>query len=189
MVEAPRERLDFFCHKATPGPSSIRNPYQRRARDMTQRIDYAKLAREPYQGLLRLESYIRECGLDEKIVSLVKLRASYINGCAACVDMHTKDARAASETEQRLYGVSVWRETPYYTPRERAALAYAETVTNLPSQKVTEADLDALRVHFSEKEIVDLTFVLVAINSWNRLVTSLGAEVGGYVAGSKPSAA
>ena len=150
---------------------------------MTQRIDYAALGREPLQALYRLERYVRESGLDARLISLLKLRASYINGCAYCVDMHTKDARAEGESEQRLYAVPVWRETPFYTARERAALAYAEAVTNLPARGVADTDIDSLREHFSEREIVDITFVLVAINAWNRLAVSLGSDVGSYSVG------
>ena len=149
---------------------------------MAQRIDYVTLGREPIQALYRLERYVRECGLEKKLIGLVKVRASYINGCAYCVDMHIKDARAEGESDQRLYSVPIWRETPYYTPRERAALAYAEAVTNLPSQ-THEAAREELTKHLSEQEIVDLTFVLVAINSWNRLATVLGSDVGSYVVG------
>jgi AhpD family alkylhydroperoxidase len=150
---------------------------------MTKLIDYATLGREPLQALYRLERYVRESGLDHKLVSLLKLRASYINGCANCVDMHTKDARAEGESEQRLYAVPVWRDTPFFTPRERAALAYAEAVTNLPARGVDDADIEALREHFSDREILDITFALVAINSWNRLAVSLGADVGSYTVG------
>lgn len=149
---------------------------------MADPIDYMTLGREPIQALYRLERYVRECGLEKKLVELVKLRASYINGCAHCIDMHTKDARAEGESEQRLYAVPVWRDTPYFSPRERAALAYAESVTNLPLH-AHASDLEELKKHFSEQEIVNLTFVLVAINSWNRLATVLGSEVGNYVVG------
>lgn len=150
---------------------------------MPPRIDYRTLGKEPTQALLRIERYVRESGLDKKLLAVIKLRASYINGCAYCVDMHTKDARAEGESEQRLYAIPVWRETPFFSPRERAALAYTEVVTNLPSHSGEEADLTELEKHFSKQEIVDLTFALVAINSWNRLATMLGAEVGSYVVG------
>ncbi|MFZ5892059.1 MAG: carboxymuconolactone decarboxylase family protein [Myxococcota bacterium] len=149
---------------------------------MTKRIDYASTT-EPLQALFRLERYVRECGLDHGLVRLMKMRASYINGCAYCIDMHSKDARAAGETEQRLYGVAVWRETPYFNARERAALAYTEVVTQLSAHGVSDADVAAVRAHFSEKEVVDLTFVIVAINSWNRLAVALGADVGSYKVG------
>jgi AhpD family alkylhydroperoxidase len=150
---------------------------------MPKRIDYRTLAPEPLKPLLRLESYLRESGLERSLLHLVKLRASLINGCAYCVDMHTKDARANGETEQRLYAVSVWRETPFFSPREATALAYTEAVTQLAPHGVPEAQLTALRAHFSELEIVNLTFAVIAINAWNRLALSLGADVGSYVTG------
>jgi alkylhydroperoxidase family enzyme len=103
-----------------------------------------------------------------------------MNGCAYCVDMHTKEARAAGETEQRLYAVPVWRETPFYTPRERAALAWTEAVTELGREGVPEKLFDEVSTQFTEREMVDLTMAVVAINAWNRLAVSLGAEVGSY---------
>jgi AhpD family alkylhydroperoxidase len=151
------------------------------------RIDYMTLGREPTNALLRIERHLRESGLDSKILTLVKLRVSYINGCAYCVDMHTKDARAEGESEQRLYAVPVFRETPFYTPRERAALSYAEALTKLPSAELHAGAVDELKSHFSEREIVDLTFAIVAINAWNRLSIALGAEVGSYVVGAHRS--
>jgi AhpD family alkylhydroperoxidase len=110
----------------------------------------------------------------------VKLRASYMNGCAYCVDMHTKDARAAGETEQRLYAVPVWHETPFYTPRERAALAWTEAVTRLAPGGVPDATYAAARAHFDDVELVNLTMAVVAINGWNRLAVSLRQPVGSY---------
>src|SRR5690348_12093446 len=120
-----------------------------------------------------------ESGLEPALVELVKLRASQINGCGYCLDMHSKDARAAGETEQRIYVLSAWREAPFYTPRERAALAWAEAVT-LISEGVTDELYESVREHFTEKELVDLTLAIVTINGWNRLAISLGADVGSY---------
>lgn len=154
-----------------------------------QHVDYASLAPQALRAQLGLESYIRQSGLDQSLMDLVKLRASYINGCAYCVDMHTKDARLAGETEQRLYAIPVWRETPFFTPRERVALAWAEAVTEI-AKGVSDELLDLARAHFTEKELVDLTMVVVTINGWNRLSITFRAPVGSYVAGSsgKPRA-
>ncbi len=147
---------------------------------MKKRIDSQKVAPKALQAVFAVERYVRESGLDPSLLELVKLRASYANGCAYCVDMHSKDARAAGEPEQRIYAVPVWRETPFFSAKERAALAYTEAVTELGRHGVPDADFDALRDHFDEREIVDLTMAIVAINSWNRLAIALGAEVGSY---------
>ncbi len=110
----------------------------------------------------------------------MKLRASYLNGCAYCVDMHAKDARAAGETEQRVYAVPVWRETPFFTPRERAALAWTEAVTDVGGSGVGDEVYAEARAHFDEAELVDLTMCVIAINGWNRLAVSFRSEVGTY---------
>ena len=148
---------------------------------MTQRIDYARVAPEAYQAQLAMEAYVRRCSIERPLVELVKLRASYLNGCAYCIDMHTKDARAAGETEQRLYAVPVWRETPFFTPRERAALAWTEAVTEVGRTGVPDETYDALRAHFSEAEIVDLTMAVIVINGWNRLAVAFRTPPGSYV--------
>ncbi len=145
-----------------------------------ERIEVAKVAPGAYQAMLGLESYVRQSGLPKRIVELVKLQASYLNGCAYCVDMHTKDARTAGETEQRLYAVPVWRETPFFTPKERAALAWAEAVTDVARSGVPDADWEELRRHFSEKEAADLTLAVVVINGWNRLSIAFRTEPGSY---------
>ena len=145
------------------------------------RLDYARLAPGALRAQYGIEAYVRSSGLDPTLVELVKLCASYLNGCAYCVDMHTKDARAAGESEQRLYAVPVWRETPFYTPRERAALAWTEAVTRLAHGGVPDALYDELRQHFTDLEVVNLTMAVVAINGWNRLAISLRQPVGGYV--------
>jgi len=128
-----------------------------------------------------LETYIRGCGLETPLLWLMKLRASYINGCGYCVDMHTKDARAAGETEQRLYAVAVWQETPFFTPRERAALAWTDAVTELGRAHVPDEVFEEVRRHFTDVEIVNLTMVVVTINGWNRLSIALRTPVGSYV--------
>ena len=147
---------------------------------MTVRIDYNKVAPAARAAVLGLERYVRSSGLDPALVLLVKLRASYVNGCAYCVDMHAKDARAAGESEQRIYAVPVWRETPFFTPRERAALAWAEAVTGLGRMGVPDAAFEEARTEFSESELVDLTMAVVAINAWNRLAVSFRTEPGTY---------
>jgi AhpD family alkylhydroperoxidase len=138
------------------------------------------VAPQAYHAMYGLESYIRQSGLEHGLIHLVKLRVSYMNGCAYCVDMHSMDARAIGETEQRIYSVPVWRETPFYTPRERAAFAWAEVVTALGPHGVTDADYEAVRKEFDEADVVKLTMVIVTINGWNRLSIALGTEVGSY---------
>jgi AhpD family alkylhydroperoxidase len=145
-----------------------------------QRIDYAAIAPEAVRALRGVEQYVRQSGLEPSLIELVKLRASYLNGCAYCVDMHTKDARATGESEQRLYAVPVWHETPFFTPRERAALAWTEAVTGLGHGGVPEAVFEDVSGQFSEREIVDLTMAVIAINSWNRLAVTFRKAVGSY---------
>ena len=147
-----------------------------------QRLDYATLAPGAVKALLGVEQYVRQSGLEQSLLHLVKLRASYMNGCAYCVDMHTKEARAAGETEQRLYAVAVWRETPFFTPRERVALAWTEAVTALGEHGVSDTLHAAALEQFTELELVNLTMAVIAINSWNRLATTFRREVGGYQA-------
>jgi AhpD family alkylhydroperoxidase len=127
-----------------------------------------------------LQAHVDDSGLEHTLLELVKLRASYMNGCAFCVDMHTKDARAAGETEQRLYAVPVWRETPFFTPRERAALAWTEAVTDVSGSRVEDDVYTEAREHFDEAELVELTLAIVTINGWNRLSVAFRTEVGGY---------
>ncbi len=156
---------------------------------MQPRIDYRKYAQEPLQQLLAIEKYIAESGLEPKLIHLIKMRASQINGCAYCLDMHSIDARTAGESEQRLYTLEAWRETPFFSERERAALAWAEAVT-LISQTHAPDDVYAdLQKHFSEKEIVDLTLVAAMINLWNRVAISTRAVPGRYRPAKSTSAA
>ena len=147
---------------------------------MEPRLDAGKLAPEGYRALAGLEQYVRRCGLEISLLELVRLRASQINGCAYCVDMHTKDARAEGETEQRLYAVGVWEETPFFTERERAALAWTEAVTLVGQDHVPDAVFERARSQFGEKELVDLTLAVIAINSWNRMAISFRAVPGSY---------
>lgn len=147
---------------------------------MAHRIDVDKVAPEAVRAMLGLEEYVRSSGLEPPLLELVKLRASQMNGCAYCVDMHTKDARARNETEQRLYAVAVWREAPFFTERERAALAWTEAVTYVGYNHVPDDVYQKARQHFSEKELVDLTIAVIAINGWNRLAVSFRKEAGTY---------
>ena len=146
---------------------------------MTRRIDYTHAAPGAVHAMNALQRYTQESGLEPSLLELVKLRASQINGCAYCLDMHSKDARAEGETEQRIYVLSAWREAPFYTPRERAALAWTEAIT-LIADGVSDELYDNARKQFDEKELVDLTLAIVTINGWNRLAIGLGADVGSY---------
>jgi AhpD family alkylhydroperoxidase len=145
------------------------------------RIDLARAAPEFVRAHLALESYVRASGLESSLLHLIKLRASYLNGCAYCVDMHTKDARLENETEQRLYAIPVWHETPYFTPRERAALALTDAVTEIGRTHAPDDVFEALREHFTDEEITNLTAAIVVINGWNRLAISMRTPVGSYV--------
>jgi AhpD family alkylhydroperoxidase len=145
---------------------------------MTERIDFKKFP--GIHAMAGMEKYARECGLEHGLLELVKLRASQINGCAYCVDMHTKDARVEGETEQRLYAVSVWRETPFFTERERAALEWTESITLVSERGASDELYEKLRRQFSEKEAVDLTLAIITINGWNRLAIGFRAVVGSY---------
>jgi AhpD family alkylhydroperoxidase len=147
---------------------------------MEQKLDYWKLASQGLAALRQLQGYVEGSGLEHSLLELVKTRASQINGCAYCLDMHTKDARAAGETEQRLYTLSAWRETPFFSARERAALAWTEAVTRIAEHHGDDALYEELRSHFSEKEIVDLTLAVVAINGWNRLAIPFKTPPGSY---------
>jgi AhpD family alkylhydroperoxidase len=127
-----------------------------------------------------LDQYVTQSGLEPGLLDLVKIRASQLNGCAYCVDMHTKDARARGEGEQRLYALPVWHETPFFTDRERAALAWTEAITLLPGHRVTDELYQGARQHFSEKQLVDLTMAIIAINGWNRLSVAFRTVPGTY---------
>jgi AhpD family alkylhydroperoxidase len=124
------------------------------------------------KAVLGVEAYIRGCGLEPGLIDLVKMRASQINGCAFCLDMHSHDARQRGETEQRLYLLDAWREVPFYSPRERAALAWTEALTRIAETHAPDADYAELRKRFSEREMVDLTTLIGLINLWNRLAVA-----------------
>lgn len=152
------------------------------------RLDYTRIAPEAVRAQLALEAYIRASSLEESLIRLVELRASMINGCAYCVDKHTKDARFTGETEQRLYAVSVWEETPFFTARERAALRWTDTLTDFAHRNVSDDLFREARSQFSERELVDLTMVVITINGWNRLAVSFRKPVGDYAPGSSRKA-
>lgn len=147
---------------------------------MEPRFNAYSVSPDGYKAILSLEHYLRHCGLEEGLLHLVKLRASQINGCAYCLDMHWKDLRAIGEEEQRLYSLDDWRECPWYTDRERAALAWAEALTLLTEGHVPDAVYEQVRPHFTEKELADLTLALVAINGWNRLSIASRTPPGSY---------
>ena len=152
------------------------------------RIDYKKIAPQAIQALRGVERYARECKVEPQLLELVKLRASTINGCAYCVDMHSKDARARGESEQRLYALSVWREAPFFTLRERAALAWTEAVTVVSTDHVPDEVYSLARGQFEERELVDLTMAIIAINAWNRLAIAFRPVAGTYEPATQRSA-
>jgi len=142
-----------------------------------------------YQAMMGLSAGYENSTLEHTLLELVKLRASQLNGCGFCVDMHTKDARLEGETEQRLYLLSVWREAPgLYTPREQAALAWTEAVTRLENQHVADSVYDQARAQFSDEELAKLTLAIVAINGWNRFNIAFNVPAGSYKAGSLKAA-
>jgi AhpD family alkylhydroperoxidase len=147
---------------------------------MQARFDYAKAAPGIYRAMAGLEQYLHTCGLAESLLNLVRLRASQMNGCAFCIDMHWKDLRASGESEQRLYGLDAWRESPYYTERERAALGWTEAVTLVASTHVPDEVYEEARAQLNEKELSDLTLAVAAINAWNRLAIATRTEPGAY---------
>jgi len=136
---------------------------------MEARLDFYKASPDAMKALTALEMAVSKLGLEPVLLDLVKLRASQINGCAFCVDLHSTDLRKKGESERRVYGVAVWRETPFFTDRERAALAWTEALTLLPQSRAPDVDYDALREQFGERERVDLTLAIGLINAWNRL--------------------
>ncbi|HJP97112.1 MAG TPA: carboxymuconolactone decarboxylase family protein [Rhodanobacteraceae bacterium] len=147
---------------------------------MTQRLNYAHASPEGFKAMRALQDHVDHSGLEPKLMELVKMRASQINGCAYCLDMHSKDARAMGETEQRLYLLDAWRESPFYSDRERAALAWTEALTRIYEDQVSEQLYAEVREQFEEKELVDLTFAIIAINGWNRLAIPFRSEPGHY---------
>ena len=147
---------------------------------MRPRINYGKVAPGVYDAMDALDRYVQQCGVEKVLITLVQLRASQINGCAYCLDMHWKDLRALGENEQRLYSLDAWRECPYYSDRERAALEWTEAVTLVADGQVRDQIYEAVRGHFSEKELADLTLAVAAINAWNRLSIAARLTPGTY---------
>lgn len=147
---------------------------------MKARIEYDKVSPDVLKRLMPVEHYVHNSGLEGSLLELVKMRASQINGCAFCIDMHSKDARANGETEQRLYALDAWRETPFYSDRERAALAWTEAVTLITNGHVPDAVFDTVRQQFSEEELVNLTLAVAMINTWNRLSIAFRVVPGTY---------
>lgn len=147
---------------------------------MAERLKYGKAFPEGIHALIILGRVITASGLEPSLLELIKTRASQLNGCAYCIDMHTKDARAAGETEQRLYALSAWSETPFYTARERAALAWTEALTNIQQGHVSDEVYELARREFDEAELTKLTLAITQINSWNRIALAFRAEPGTY---------
>ncbi|CAH0165055.1 carboxymuconolactone decarboxylase family protein [Peribacillus simplex] len=147
---------------------------------MEQRINYMKTNREVVKLMMELEEYKKTTEIDSKLIELIKIRASQINGCAYCLDMHTKDARAMGETEQRIYCLSAWRESPFYSEPERAALELTEAVTAISANGVPDELYERVRLHFDEKQYIDLVTIIITINGWNRLAISAKSIPGHY---------
>lgn len=144
------------------------------------RLDYYQTDPKAIMGMMELEKYVAGSALEMSLYELVKLRASQINACAYCIDMHSKDARKAGETEQRLYALSAWRETSFYSERERAALAWTEAMTLISENNISDSLYEEVQKHFTEKEHLALTMAIIAINSWNRLAIGFRKEPGSY---------
>src|SRR5262245_8522504 len=155
---------------------------------MSVRLNYGKVASGVYDAMDGLDRYIAACGLEESLLHLIKLRASQINGCAYCLDMHWKDLRAIGETEQRLYSLDAWRECPYYSERERAALEWTEAVTLVTVGHVDDEVYDGVQAHFTKAELANLTMAVTTINAWNRLCIAGRLAPGTYQPAAKPVA-
>jgi AhpD family alkylhydroperoxidase len=147
---------------------------------MTTRLNSANVVPGAYRAMYQLEQYVRSSGLEASLLELVKIRASQLNGCAYCLDMHTKDARAAGESEQRIYLLSAWQEAPFYSERERAALEWTEALTLIADNHVPDDIYERVSAHFTEEELVNLTLAVVTINGWNRIAISFRSEPGTY---------
>ncbi|MEM0117668.1 MAG: carboxymuconolactone decarboxylase family protein [Conexivisphaerales archaeon] len=147
---------------------------------MKARLDYTKIAPGVREAMLGLERYVQSSGLEASLLNLVKIRASQINGCAWCIDMHVKDALAEGENGQRIYSLPAWSETPFYSQRERAALLWTEAITLVADSHVPDEVYQQMKKHFSEKELVDLTLAIIAINGWNRLNIAFRRVPGDY---------
>lgn len=144
------------------------------------RIDYNTVDPKATEAMMKVEAYVLRSGLDRGLLHLIKMRASQINGCGFCLDMHSKDARAAGETEQRLYVLPDWREASFYTERERAALLWTEALTNIQDGHASDEVYEEVRKQFSEEEMIPLTLAITTINAWNRIAISMRADIGSY---------
>ena len=153
---------------------------------MEPRLNYSKAAPAGYRAMSQLNRYVEDCGLEPLLLELVKMRASQLNGCAYCIDMHSKDARALGESEQRLYALNAWRETDFYSERERAALLWTEELTLLSETHVSDALYEEVHQHFTDEEMVNLTLAIVVINGWNRLAVGFRSQPGVYQSTKKP---
>ena len=147
---------------------------------MKSRLDYGQVAPKAIKGLLEIENYIHHSNLEKSLFELVKTRASQINGCGYCLDMHTKDARKEGETEQRLYALSAWRETPFFTERERIALEWTEALTLIAGNPISDELYERVSKEFNEKDLIALTMTIIAINGWNRLAIPFRTVAGSY---------
>lgn len=147
---------------------------------MEARLDYTKASPEAFKAMVQMEGVVRRSGIDPKLLELIKIRASQLNGCAYCIDMHTKDARLKGETEQRIYALDAWIETPFFTEKERAALAWTEAITNIQAGHAPDAVYDELSKNFSEAEVVNLTLAITTINAWNRIAIGFRLVPGSY---------
>ena len=147
---------------------------------MEARLDYTKASPEAFKAMVQMEGVVRRSGIDPKLLELIKIRASQLNGCAYCIDLHTKDARFKGETEQRIYALDAWRETPFFTEKERAALAWTEAITNIQAGHAPDAVYDELSNNFSEAEVVNLTLAITTINAWNRIAIGFRLVPGIY---------
>ncbi len=148
---------------------------------MEPRINVVEKGQGAIKAMLHLGSYLAKSSIEQSLLDLIDFRVSQINGCAYCLDMHSKDARASGESEQRLYLLAAWREAPFYTDRERAALAWSEAVTTLEGREVSDEVFQQARAQFSDEELIDLTLAVVTINSWNRLNIAFRNTAGSYV--------
>ena len=147
---------------------------------MEPRLDYSQAAPGAARALMQLEQYVRSTDLEPALLALVKTRASQLNGCAFCIDMHTKEARRRGEAEERLFALSAWRETPFFSRRERAALAWTETITRIGDTQAPDEVYEAARRHFSEEELVNLTLAIATVNAWNRMAVGFRLVPGSF---------
>jgi AhpD family alkylhydroperoxidase len=147
---------------------------------MEARLDYTTASPEAYKAMAQMEGVVRRSGIDPTLLELIKIRASQLNGCAYCIDMHTKDARFKGESEQRIYALDAWRETSFYTDKEQAALAWTEALTNIQIGHAPDAVYGELRKNFSEEEIVNITLAITTINAWNRIAIGFRMVPGSY---------